>query len=270
VDFDYRLPGADEPAITIRRSAVGKIGLLVEGVPVPGRSGVYEVPDADGELHLVKVEGAWTGLRAIADGWDTPVEPPVPLWARLLIPLPLALVVGGLVGLGLGAAATIVNAAVGRTSAGVVARAAVMILTTAVAAAGWVAVGNALTSVPAPRASYATGACLDGITPGTDLVSQAPVTVDCRTPHDGEVVGTYNVDSTGPYPGESSLRTSAANQCPPLFADYVGIAFSASRLDILPVVPAEIAWGAGAREISCIAVTTDGSKLTGSVKGSRQ
>ena len=39
------------------------------------------------------------------------------------------------------------------------------------------------------------------------------------------------------------------------------------RLDILPVVPTQVAWQAGAREISCVALTTDGSKLTGSVRG---
>jgi hypothetical protein len=98
MDFDYRLPGTDEPAITIRRSAAGRIALLVDGVRTRGRGGVYEVPDTEGAVHLVEVTGAWTGLRAIADGWDTPIEPPVPLWSRLLILLPLVLVAGGLVG----------------------------------------------------------------------------------------------------------------------------------------------------------------------------
>jgi hypothetical protein len=94
--------------------------------------------------------------------------------------------------------------------------------------------------------------------------------VDCRTAHDGEVVGTYNVDPSAAYPGASSLTTSAAAQCPTLFTSYVGIDFSASRLDILPVLPTQVAWAAGTREISCVAIATDRSKLTGSVKGSRQ
>ena len=270
MDFDYRLPDTDEPAITIRRSVAGRIALLVDGVPARGRGGVYEVPDADGEVHLVKVTGAWTGLRAIADGWDTPVEPPVPQWSRLLILLPLLLVVGGLVGAALGGIGAAINTLVGRSAAGALTRAAVMIVVAVLAAAAWVGIGAVLTSVGGTRVSYSTGTCLDGIGPGIDLVSQAPTSVDCSTAHDGEVVGTYNVDSAAAYPGESSLTTSAADQCPALFASYVGIDFSASRLDILPVVPTQIAWAAGTREISCVAITTDTSKLTGSVKGSRQ
>lgn len=270
MDFDYRLPGTDEPAITVRRTLAGRIELLVDGVAAQGRGGVFEVPDADGAVHLVKVAGAWTGLRAIADEWDVPLEPEVPLWSRLLILLPLVLVIGGLVGAALGGLGAAVNALVGRSAAGVMPRAVAMVLVAVLAAGGWLAVGSVLTSVPATRASYATGTCLDGIGPGIDLTSQAPTTVDCSTAHDAEVVGTYNVDSTGPYPGESSLMTSAADQCPTLFAAYVGIDFGSSRLDILPVVPTEIAWTAGTREISCVALTTDGSKLTGSVKGTRQ
>ncbi len=270
MDFDYRLPDTVEPAITIRRTAAGRVRLLVDGAPARGRGGVFEVPDAAGEVHLVKVTGAWTGLRAIADGWDTPVEPPVPLWSRLLILLPLVLVAGGLVGAALGGVGMAVNALVGRSAAPARTRAVVMVLVAVLAGAGWAAVGSLLTSVPATRVSYSTGTCLDGIGPGIDLVSQAPTTVDCRTAHDAEVVGTYNADGPAQYPGESSLMTSAANQCPTLFKAYVGSDFGASRLDILPVVPTEVAWDAGAREISCVALTTDGSKLTGSVKGSRQ
>ncbi len=270
MDFDYRLPDADGPAITIRRTAGGRIGLLVDGVAIAGRGGIFEVPDSTGEVHLVKITGAWTGLRAIADGWDTALEPAVPLWSRLLILLPLLLVVGGLVGLMFGVLATAANALVGRSSVAIGKRTAAMVLLAALAAAGWAAAGALLTSVPATRVSYETGTCLDGITPGVDLVSQAPTTVDCRTAHDAEVVGTYNADAAPSYPGESSLTTSAEYQCPALFKGYVGIAFGASKLDILPVVPTQVAWSAGTREISCLAITMDGSKLTGSVRGTRQ
>ncbi len=270
MDFDYRLPGTDEPAITIRRTLAGRVQLFVDGVAAQGRRGVFEVLDADGGAHLVKVTGAWAGLRAVADGWDTPVEPEVPLWSRLLILLPLVLVIGGLVGALMGAIGTGVNALIGRSAAQVPIRAAAMVVVAALAAAGWLGAGMVLTSYGGTRVSYATGTCLDGIGPGIDLVSQAPTTVGCGTAHDGEVVGTYNVDGTGTYPGESSLQTSAASQCPTLFAGYVGIDFGSSRLDILPVVPTEIAWSAGTREISCVALSTDGTKLTGSVKGSRQ
>ena len=81
---------------------------------------------------------------------------------------------------------------------------------------------------------------------------------------------TYNADAAPSYPGQSSLMRSAAYQCPTLFLDYVGIDFGSSKLDILPVVPTEIAWAAGTRAISCLAITTDGSKRTESVRGTHQ
>ena len=68
--------------------------------------------------------------------------------------------------------------------------------------------------------------------------------------------------------GDAALQSAAGQGCPPRFAAYVGIDFTASRLDILPVIPTQVAWQAGTREISCVALTTDGTKLTGSVKGS--
>ena len=93
--------------------------------------------------------------------------------------------------------------------------------------------------------------------------------MDCSSAHDGEVVGSFDVQAAAgaAYPGTGALQTAASQGCPPRFADYVGIAFEASRLNILPVVPTQVAWQAGTREVSCVALTTDGTKLTGSVKG---
>ena len=269
MDFDYRLPGTDEPAITIRRTALGAVRVFVDGARVKGRSGVHEVPGPGGQVHLVKVTGAWSGLRAIADGWDTALERPVPLWSRILIFVPLLLIIGGVIGATLGLVATGVNAVIGRSPVRLPIRIVAMVLVAALAAAGWLGIGAALTSVAGARVSYATGTCLEGIGSSTDIVAQSPKTVDCGTAHDGEVVGTFNVDAAdgAAYPGSDALRTAAATGCPPLFAAYVGLEFKASRLDILPVIPTQVAWQAGTREISCVAVTTDGTKLTGSVKG---
>jgi hypothetical protein len=266
VDFDYRLPDTDEPVITVRRTALGRILVFADAVRVPGRAGVHEVRAADGQAHKLKVVGAWTGLRVIADGWDTPLEPPVPLWARALVLLPLSLVVGGLVGATFGAIGVAVNSVIGRSSMPSGPRAVAMIVVLALGVAGWVGAGIALTGLAPARVSYATGTCLEGISASTDLVSHAPASVACGTAHDGEVVGTFDA-ADGAYPGETGLRDDAARQCPPLFASYVEIDFKASTLDILPLVPTQVAWQAGTREVSCVALTTDGSKLTGSVKG---
>jgi hypothetical protein len=267
VNFDYRLPGTGEPVITVRRTALGGIRVLVDGIALKGRRGVYGVPGADGQVHLLRVTGAWTGLRAIADGADTALEPPVPLWARVLMLLPLLLVIGGLVGATLGVIGVALNGVIGRSPLRLPVRIVAMLLVAVVAGAGWLGIGAALTSLGSAHVSYTTGTCLEGITSSTDLVSQAPRPVDCGTAHDGEVVGTFSLDAATVYPGNAGLRSAAGQGCPPLFAAYVGIDFTASALDILPVVPTGVAWQAGTREISCVALTTDGSKLTGSVKG---
>ena len=270
MDFDYRLPDSDAPEILIRRTAIGGIRVILDGERVPGRRGVYEVPGADGQAHLLRVTGAWTGLRAIADGWDVPLEAPVPLWSRALIVLPLALVIGGLVGVALGAVATALNAIVGRTPLRAPARALVMVAVLVAAGGAWATVGSALTTMGSASVSYTVGTCLSGLTPGTDLVTRAPTPVACDAPHDAEVVGTYAAADAAAYPGETALAGEAGQRCPPLFKDYVGVAFASSRLDILPVIPTQVAWDAGSRDVACAAVTMDGSKLTSSVRGSRR
>lgn len=270
VDHDYRLPEADEPAITVRRTALGRIEVFADGERLRGRRGVYAVTDANGRTRLFRVAGAWSGLRAYADGTVSPLERPTPIPLLVLPFLPLALVVGGLLGTALGALGVLLNAAILRLPIRGLIRAVLMVAVLAAAAAAWAGIAAALTSVPHTAQLYTTGSCLTGITPGADLVARAPVVVDCSTPHDAEVVGTFRLTQTGDFPGASALRTEAQAQCPVLFAAYVGIEFGASRLDILPLVPTDASWRTGDRGVACLAVTTDGSRRTGSVKGSRQ
>ncbi len=270
MDFDYRLPNSDAPQILVRRTAIGGVRVVADGERVPGRGGVYEIAGSDGQAHLLRVTGAWTGLRAIADGWDVPLEAPVPLWSRALIVLPLALVIGGLVGVALGAVATALNAIVARTPLRVPVRALVMIAVLVAAGVAWAAVGSALTTMGSASVSYAVGTCLSGLTPGTDLVAKTPTPVACDAPHDAEVVGTYAAADAATYPGETALASTAGQRCPPLFRAYVGSDFASSQLDILPVIPTQVAWDAGTRDVACVAVTMDGSKLTSSVRNSHR
>ena len=270
MDYDYRLPGTDEPAITIRRTALGAVSVSADGIRLRGQRGRYEVRDADGEARAFAVTGTWTGLHVIADGVDTPVENPVPTWLLVLTALPVVLVIGGLVGGLLGAIGVAVNAVIGRSGLRLPVRAVAMVAVLGLAALAWLGVGSALTAMSSPQTVYAVGTCLSGVSSGADLVAKAPTVVDCSGQHDGEVIGTFKLDSGASFPGEAGLSQAAAQQCPTLFAAYVGRDFSTSRLDILPVVPTQVAWDTGVREIACVAITTDGSKLTGSVKGTGQ
>jgi hypothetical protein len=241
VDYDYRLPGTESPAITIRRTTLGSVAVFVDGTRIRGRRGRYEVPDLDGQPHDVRLTGAWTGLRVIADGVDSPLEPAFPTWSLVLMLLPMVLVVGGLVGGLLGAIAVAVNAVIGRSGLRTPIRAVAMVVVLGLAAVAWLGTGAALTSLASPSSVYAAGTCLDGVASGADLVTKAPTAVDCSGQHDGEVVGTFRLDSGAVFPGEAGLSAAAAQQCPALFAAYVGRDFSGSRLDILPVVPTQVA-----------------------------
>ena len=64
-----------------------------------------------------------------------------------------------------------------------------------------------------------------------------------------------------------TIETNATDQSPPLFADYVGIGFDASRLEMFYLYPSEETWGRGDRQIACIVTAPAGGELTGSVAG---
>ena len=59
----------------------------------------------------------------------------------------------------------------------------------------------------------------------------------------------------------------AQDPCLDAFAEYVGIDFQTSSLDMILVTPTDLTWLKGDREIECVVLTTDAGKLTGSVRG---
>lgn len=106
----------------------------------------------------------------------------------------------------------------------------------------------------------------------------AVLLVDCTQPHTFQVFGVFDFDestlppnlvateglategegTTGavgagpqPWPGEDVLITAAQRQCPPLFAEWVGLPYERSVLELSWVVPDEVAWENGDRTIGC-------------------
>lgn len=267
MDIDYRIPGTSEPAITIRRSALGGITVLAGAVKLRSRRGLsptYAVPMPDGSTRILRIAGQWTGLKAVVDGVETRLEAPIPVWATALTILPLGLVaVGGLLGGLFGGIAAVVNTWVVRRPWPTAARLVAMLVVAAVAVVAWLGVAVAI----APLPKVAVGTCMNGINEGVAVTTSSTRPVDCGTPHDNEVVGVVALDDSGAFPGDATIEATAQRECVRLFADYVGIAFDASVLEMLPLVPTELSWSKGDRQISCIVLTVDGSRLTGSVKG---
>ena len=267
MEVDYRIPGTSDPAITIRRSALGGITVLAGGVKLRSRSRfspTYAVAVPDGSTRILRISGQWTGLKAVVDGVETRLEAPIPIWAVALTILPLGLViVGGLIGGLLGGAAAVVNMWVARCSWPTAARLVAMLVVPAVAVVAWLGIVFVITPLP----KVAVGACMNGLDEGMAVTASTTRPVDCGTPHDNEVVGVVALDDRGSFPGDTLLLATAQEECVRLFADYVGIAFNASVLEMLPLVPTELSWARGDRQIACVVMTIDGSRLTGSVKG---
>lgn len=268
MDLSYRIPGTTGPDIVVRRSTLGSLQVLVDGVPVKGKRGRYPIQLPDGTSKELQLTGQWTGLKAIVDGVETPLEPPIPKYLLVLIFLPLALVVvGGLIGgafAGLGAA---INTGVARLSLPTAGKVIAMLGVTVLAVALYVVTAVAFRSAIAPtNATLDVGTCVNGVAEGQVITSLDPVS--CATPHDNEVVGSATHPDAATYPGQATLETFAATPCIAAFNAYVGGDFQTSSLAMLPIVPTETTWAKGDRAITCVVLSNDGTKLTNSVNGS--
>ncbi len=109
--------------------------------------------------------------------------------------------------------------------------------------------------------TYAVGQCMDF---PEDAV--APTEVPCGEPHTGEIVGVHDMTDAR-FPGDDAAYAAAEEFCLQAFADYVGIDFMDSELDMLYLYPTETSWDVGDRQIACWAEPIDGTPLTESVAG---
>lgn len=101
--------------------------------------------------------------------------------------------------------------------------------------------------------------------------------ISCDKPHQQELyavkkyptpTGQSTADST--YPGGAVLDTYAKGACAEAFTGYVGVAYPDSGLWMTYLLPTARSWQQGDdRSVLCF-VTTTGSTLTASVKGSKQ
>jgi hypothetical protein len=268
MDLPFRIPSTTGPDIVVRRSALGSLQVLVDGIPVKGKRGRYPIQLSDGTGKELRLTGQWTGLKAVVDGVETPLEAPIPKYLLVLIFLPLALVIlGGLIGGAFGGLGAAINTGVARLSLPTAGKVIAMLGVTVLAAALYVVTAVAFRSAIAPNATLDVGACVNGVAEG-QVITTSLDPVPCTTPHDNEVVGSATHPDATAYPGQAALETFAATPCIAAFNAYVGGDFQTSSLAMLPIVPTESTWAKGDRAITCVVLTNDGSKLTSSVKGS--
>ena len=106
----------------------------------------------------------------------------------------------------------------------------------------------------------------------TESLVQSVEGVPCGGSHDAEVYSLFDMASkTSAYPGESAVVTAAEDGCLARFHAFVGVAYEQSELGIYYLHPTEETWEDDEvkdREIVCMVTAYDGSKLTGSMRGS--
>lgn len=116
-----------------------------------------------------------------------------------------------------------------------------------------------------PIDDLAVGECFEDATFGGDTVTDVRV-IPCDESHDYEatLVSSFPEPVGAVWPGELSLRESAAFDCNGAFLDYMGVSPESSIFDNVVFVPDIDGWETGDRWFVC-AVQTDGS--AGRVRG---
>jgi hypothetical protein len=111
--------------------------------------------------------------------------------------------------------------------------------------------------------SMQVGDCINDIDFGASEISEG-LGVPCSEPHVYEVYYETFLEGLD----LESIKQMADEECLSGFESYVGVPFKESALYYSVLFPSPESYDEGDREITCLLVTEDGSKLTGSMRGS--
>ena len=114
--------------------------------------------------------------------------------------------------------------------------------------------------------SLKVGECFSGAASGD--VSDVNK-VDCSVAHDSEVFSVFDYPNPpSDFPGDSAMKSAAADRCITDFQAYVGIDAASSSYGVGQLVPTAGGWAQGDRQLVCLVQPgTQGTPLTGSAKG---
>ena len=99
-----------------------------------------------------------------------------------------------------------------------------------------------------------TGYCLKGM---SEKYTYTVTRVDCRSRHQAEVTGTFNLRGGSRYPGDKAVEKASDARCEKYFARYVGIDWDSSAYNYDYVTPDPSQWRQGNREVICMAEDPD-------------
>jgi len=266
-----RLPDSEGPDITIERGAFGAPRVTIDGQAIPrAADGTYPIPQPDGTTQSIRYKSGFAGQwLELEDGRRLALDAPVPVWLRLLMLLPIGLVaIGGLIGGAIGGLGVGVNLGITRTSLSRPVQALAMVGVLAVAAGAWWVVGTTVRNTFSPLATYSLGECLANVPEsGADVTGIRSVA--CDSDHNGEIVG-VDEHPDAAFPGVPAIEAVAERACRAAFETYVGTSYETSRLGMFYLYPSSDTWGAGDRQIACLAIAPPGELLSGSVAGTGQ
>jgi hypothetical protein len=122
------------------------------------------------------------------------------------------------------------------------------------------------------------GQCLNGARPDPAPAAAIPIihdadVVDCATPHDSELVASfdYPVSRAAAYPGFDVVSSYAQAECGVRFSSYVGVRPEDTSYGLTFIPPMEFNWDVGDRAVQCLVHPPDGhAHMTGSVRNSRR
>ena len=93
-----------------------------------------------------------------------------------------------------------------------------------------------------------TGDCFKGWTDTAVSLTR----VDCRSPHEEEVTGTFNLSGSR-YPGDNAVDKAGDARCKKYFTRYVGIDWDSSAYNYDYATPDRSGWRHGDRLVICVA-----------------
>ncbi len=105
------------------------------------------------------------------------------------------------------------------------------------------------------------GDCLNDL--DSLMVSEVPI-VGCAAPHDLEVFDEFSVTDASWDP--VALGNEADDGCTQRFADFIGLPYEQSSLDVTSYKPTATSWATGDRLISCM-VGDSSAQTTGTLRG---
>jgi putative regulator of septum formation len=89
---------------------------------------------------------------------------------------------------------------------------------------------------------------------GTEKATYTITRVDCRSRHEAEVTGKFNLSGGSRYPGDKAVEKASDARCAKYFARYVGIDWDSSAYNYDYAPPEPSTWRQGDHKVICFAV----------------